>query len=142
MKKYYYLNENGNKKPYIGRVINDIVSGETYGILTTQELTKEDVELDFIEPIEEQEGWSSYFTYTDSEGNNQKYSGLSHNIRKNLDGSYYFTKVTSSSIELNRIDKIPKQDAYFSYIDENGKEQIYEGKPFYDKMTKQYYFYK
>ena len=141
MKRYYYLDENGNKKQYVGKIINDIVSGETYGILTSQELVKEDIEVDFKDPIEEQPGWTSYFTYQDSEGNVKKYEGLKHNIRKGLDGSYYFTKVTTNSIDLKRIDKVPKKEAYFSYI-ENGVEKIYEGKPFYDKMTKQYYFYK
>lgn len=141
MKRYYYLDENGNKKQYVGKIINDIVSGETYGILTSQELIKENVEVDFKDPIEEQSGWTSYFTYQDSEGNIQKYEGLKHNIRKSLDGSYYFTKVTTNSIDLKRIDKVPQKEAYFSYI-ENGVEKIYEGKPFYDKMTKQYYFYK
>lgn len=141
MKRYYYLDENRNKKQYVGKIINDIVSGETYGILTSQELVKEDIEVNFKDPIEEQPGWTSYFTYQDSEGNIQKYEGLKHNIRKSLDGSYYFTKVTTNSIDLKRIDKVPQKEAYFSYI-ENGVEKIYEGKPFYDKMTKQYYFYK
>lgn len=141
MKRYYYLDENGNKKQYVGKIINDIVSGETYGILTSQEFVKEDVEVDFKNPIEEQPGWTSYFTYQDSNSNIQKYTGLKHNIRKSLDGSYYFTKVTTNSIDLKRIDKVPQKEAYFSYI-ENSVEKIYEGKPFYDKMTKQYYFYK
>lgn len=141
MKRYYYIDENGNKKRYAGKIINDIVSGQTYGILTTQELTREKVEVDFKDPIEEQEGWSSYFTYLDESGNIQKYTGLKHNIRKSIDSSYYFTKVTNKTINLNRYNKIPQKPAYFTYL-ENGKEKIYEGKPFYDKMTKQYYFYK
>jgi len=139
MKRYYYLDENGNKKQYIGKIIKDVVSDETYGILTTESLVKEDIPVDFVEPVEKQDGWLSYFTYQDN--GTQIYNGLSHNIRKGLDGSYYFTKVTNLSIDLKKIDKVPSQEEYFSYI-EDGEEKIYDGKPFYDKLTKQYYFYK
>lgn len=139
MKRYYYLDENGNKKQYIGKIIKDVVSDETYGILTTESLVKENIPVDFVEPIEKQEGWSSYFTYQDN--GTKIYNGLSHTIRKGLDGSYYFTKVTNLSIDLKKIDKVPTQKEYFSYI-EDGEEKIYDGKPFYDKLTKQYYFYK
>lgn len=140
MKRYYYIDENGNKKQYVGKIINDVVSGETYGILTFQELSKEDIEVKFKDPIKEQKGWTSYFIYNNGD-TFKKYDGLKHNIRTGIDGSYYFTKVTTTSIDLNKIDKIPAKEAYFSYI-ENGKEKIYEGKPFYDKLSKQYYFYK
>ena len=116
------------------------MSGETYGILTTQELVKDKVEVDFKDPIEEQDGWSAYFTYLNSDGKEEKFTGLKHNIRKGIDSSYYFTKVNVSTIDLKRYDKVPKEEAYYSYS-YNGKEMIYKGKPFYDKMTKQYYFY-
>ena len=44
MKKYYYLDENGNKKNYVGKVINDYITGETYGLLTQQSVSHKEVE--------------------------------------------------------------------------------------------------
>ena len=43
MKRYYYLDENGNKKQYVGKIINDYITGETYGLLTQQEVSHKEI---------------------------------------------------------------------------------------------------
>jgi len=143
MKKYYYIDDKGNKKYYVGKVINDYITGETYGLLTQQEVIHENVKLQFHEPIEAQNGWNSYFTYKDSSGNSVIYNGNSHNIKVSpIDNSYFITETKTDKIKLIKYDKIEYQPGYYTYINEYGKEKIYDGKIFYDKFTSTYYFYK
>ena len=84
-KKYYYINENGIKKYYAGKVIKDYVTNETYGLLTQQENIQEKKELEYHEGIEAQEGWLSYFSYIDENGKSKIYDGPISSIRKNLE---------------------------------------------------------
>lgn len=141
-KKLYYRDENGNKKYYVGKVINDYITNETYGLLTKEKIVEEQVKLYYHKPIDAIEGWCSYFTYINENNEVVKYTDNINNIRKNIDNSYYFTKVNKNIIDLIHHPEIKSIEPYFSYIDENGKEQIYDGKSFYDKFTNSYYFYK
>ena len=140
-KKYYYIDENGIKKYYAGKVIKDYVTNETYGLLTQQENIQEKKELEYHEGIEAQEGWSSYFSYIDENGKSKIYDGPINSIRKNLDNTYYITKINKQEINLIYHPEIPSKPAYFTYLD-NEKKVIYEDEPFYDKFTNSYYFYK
>lgn len=140
-KKLYYIDERGNKKYYAGKVINDYITNETYGLLTIQETNKVEVELEYHPAKEAIDGWSSYFTYVDENGNTVRYDDII-NIRKNIDNTYYFTKVNKHSIDLIYHPEIKPIDGYFTYKDENGNDVVYEGKSFYDKFTNTYYFYK
>jgi len=143
MKRYYYIDEKGVKHNYAGNVINDYITNETYGLITLQEKVDKDVMLEWHDPIEAQEGWSSYFAYTTNDGKMKVYDGLKSNIKKNFsDGSYFFTMVTTDVIDLTYHEAIAPVKEYFTYIDENGVEQVYNGKAFYDKFTSTYYFYK
>lgn len=143
MKKYYYLDENGNKKNYVGKVINDYITGETYGLLTQQMVSHKEVELEYHPQVDSQDGWNSYFTYVDSLGNNVKFNGLTNNIKKDpIDNSYFFTQVNNVQINLIKHDKVDYQPGYYTYTTPNGKIIRYDGKVFYDKFTNTYYFYK
>ena len=141
-KKLYYIDENGNKKYYIGKVINDHVTNEKYGLLTVQEKIQQEVELEYHPEQPKEEGWSSYFTYLNEDNSETKYIDDIHNIRKNFDGSYYITKVNKISINLTYHPAIEAQSEYFTYQDSDGNEYIYNDKVFFDKFTNTYYFYK
>jgi len=143
MKKYYYLDENGNKKQYVGKIINDYITGETYGLLTQQEVSHKEITLEHHPEIEYQEGWSSYFTYLDESGNVVRYKGLTHNIKKDsINNSYFFTQLNTSKIELIKHDKVNYVPGYYTYMGKFDKEIRYDGEVFYDKFTNSYYFYK
>jgi len=142
MKKYYYLDENGNKKYYVGKIINDYITNEKYGLLTQQEIIQNEVELEFHPSEPASEGWLSYFTYLNENGEISKYTDDPHNIRKSFDNSYYFTKVNKNIIDLEYHNRVEPIDSYFSYTDANGNEIIYDGEYFYDKFTNSYYFYR
>jgi len=141
-KKYYYINENGIKKYYAGKIINDYVTNETYGLLTIQETIKEEKPIEWHNEKPAIEGWSSYFTYIDENGDKVRYTDSIGAIRRNIDNSYYITKINKDEINLIRHPEVKEIPAYFSFINEDGKEEIYEGKPFFDKFTSTYYFYK
>ena len=99
-KKLYYKDENGNKKYYVGKVINDYITNERYGLLTQQEAIQEEVKLEYHPAVEAIEGWSSYYTYLDESGNVVKYTDSLNNVRKNFDNTYYFAKVNKDIIDL------------------------------------------
>lgn len=141
-KKLYYIDEKGQKKYYVGKIINDYVVNEKYGLLTVQEKIQKEIELEYHPEEKSVEGWSSYYTYTDENNDEVKYTDSVNNIRKNFDGSYYITKINKSSVSLIHHPCVEAKDAYFSYQDSEGKDQIYEGQAFYDKFTNTYYFYK
>lgn len=141
-KKLYYKDDKGNKKYYVGKIINDYITNEKYGLLTNQEVIQEEVELEFHPAEPAIDGWSSYFTYLNANGEEVKYTDSSMNLRKNADNTYFFMKVDKNIIDLNyHPGELPKE-AYFSYKDANGNEAIFEGKPFYDKFTNTYFIYK
>lgn len=141
MGKKYYIDESGNKKYYIGTVINDYTTNEKYGLLTVQEKEEKEIKLEYHKEIPEVKGWSSYFTYVNENNEEAIYTDSLDNIRKNYDGSYYITKINKLSFNLSYHPAIEAKESYFSYMD-NGKEYIYDGNTFYDKFTNSYYFYK
>ena len=144
MSKYYYLDENNQKVYYAGKIINDCSKNELYGVLTKfKEITKK-IKLEHQPAEEATNGWSSYFTYKDTNDNTQIYKGNKFNIRKSFDGSYFITKTEKVEIPVKYYPEIKTVDEYFTYIDENKEEVKYEGnkKPSYDKETNTYFIYK
>ena len=143
MAKYYYLDENNNKVYYAGEIIHDSNSNQIYGNLTKFKDIKKKIELEFHEAQEESEGWSSYFTYKDENNNMQIYQGNPINIKKSFNGSYFVSTINTIEIPVIKHPEIKKQDAYFTYMNENGEEIVYSGskKPIYDKKTHTYFIY-
>lgn len=142
MSKYYYLDENNNKRYYNGNVVFNYNTNSYWGILEKMEPTEHKISLTYHDKTDAEIGWESYFTYVDENCNISKYTGNLLNIRKNPDGTYFTTKVNRIEIPVIKHDKIEGKEGYFSYIDENGEEQIYTGKYFFDKQKSTYYFYK
>lgn len=141
-KKLYYIDENGNKKQFVGKIINDAITNEKYGLLTVQEKIQQDIELEYHPENPAVEGWSSYYTYMNENNELVKYTDSLNNIRKNFDGSYYITKINKEAIDLIYHPAIEFKDAYFTYKDSEGNDQLYNNQAFYDKFTNTYYFYK
>lgn len=143
MKKYYYIDESGNKKDYIGKVINDYITGNIYGIISYQTTIENEVDLEFHEETLPSPAQEPYFAYIDKNGDVQKYVGLKNNINKNIsDNSYYFNKVNTEKIDLKYYPKVEYVPKKLTYIDNENNEQEYNGKYFFDKFTSSYYFYK
>lgn len=124
LKKFYYIDKNGDKKKYVGAVINNH-NGTFSGYLGSEKRTDKTVELKYHPAIEYVEGYSSYYTYINSEGEEQKYYGL---MKTNEDGTKYFTYFITNQIEL--IYKAPetKINEYYTYYDSVGNSHIYSGK--------------
>jgi len=143
MKKYYYFDDKGNKKYYVGKIINDYITGETYGLLTNQNIENKEIELEYHPEIQAENGWSSYFTYINNDGIKTIYNGLKYNIKTNyIDNSYFFVQTNTDKVNLIKHEKVEYKPGYYTYIDSFGKENLYDGKVFYDKFTSTYYFYK
>ena len=143
MAKYYYLDENNNKVYYAGEIINDYNSNQIYGSLTKFKEVKKKTELEFHEAQKATNGWSSYFTYKDSNNNIQIYQDSPLNIKKSFDGTYFISTIQKIEIPVKKYPEIKAQDSYFTYMNENGEEVIYSGdkKPIYDKKAKTYFIY-
>lgn len=141
MKKYYYIDENGNKKNYMGKVINDYITNNTYGIVSYVESEKKEIELEFNEETQYKPAQEPYFAYIDKFGEVQKYTGLKNNIL-NINNSYFFNQINTEKIDLKYYPKVEYVPKKFTYVNDEGIEVEYNGKYFYDKFTSSYYFYK
>ena len=143
MIKYYYLDENKNKIYYSGEVITDYTKDQIYGVLSKFKDIKKKIELEYHPEEKAVDGWSSYFTYKDINGQTQKYTGSTFNIRKSFNGSYFITKTEKIEIPVKYYPEITPVEEYFTYIDDEDNEVIYEGtkKPKYDKETNSYFIY-
>ena len=131
-RKFYYIDESGNKKRYIGPVINNH-NGTFNGYLFEEEYIDTIVDLKFYPAVEEVVGSVSYMTYVNSDGNEVKYYGLT---KTKEDGTRYFAYNTSRQIDL--IYKAPEEKTveYFTYFDKGGNSRIYSGKtPTFEKGT-------
>ena len=134
--KFYYIDENENKKKYVGKVIynND---GTYNGILNKNTKTVCTKDLTYHPEVEAVSGYYSYYSYITNEGIEQR---VFDNIRKDADGNPYFTYVERNMFSLEYNESIPYQEAYFTYIDPDTKEEkIYEDATLYNKKTDTYY---
>lgn len=145
MKKYYYYDNNGNKKYYMGNIIKDHNNNITYGLLTKEKTIYNDVELEYHPEIKAEQGYNSYFTYINSEGNIVKYNGLTSKIKKGINNTYFLTYIITNEVEVKKHNKINYVPGYFTYIDNLGKEQLYSDDISYiqyDKRKSTYYILK
>ena len=145
MKKYYYYDNNGNKKYYMGNIIKDNFNNVTYGLLTKEKYIYKDVELEYHPAIKAEDGYNSYFTYIDSDGNIVKYNDSISKIKRGLNNTYFLTNIIKTEIEVKKHDKVEYVPGYFTYIDESGKEQLYSddiSNIQFDKRKSTYYILK
>lgn len=144
MGKYYYIDEEGNKKYYSNKLLHNISDGTTYGFLIKQNIKEERIPLTYCPEVLPEEGWNSYFTYIDKDNNICKYTDLKSKIKKNnIDNTYYLAKFEKKEIQLIKHNKVAAIPEYYTYIDENGNEIKFNGdikNLKYDKKKKKYYF--
>jgi hypothetical protein len=122
-RKFYYIDESGNKKKYVGAII-DNHNGTFNGYLTHEEYKEVVVDLTYHAPIEGVEGSHAYYTYMNDKNEEVKYFGLT---RTNEDGSKYFSYSTVRQINLTYKAPEEKTVEHFTYTDINGNTQVYTG---------------
>ncbi len=133
--KFYYIDKDGNKKKYYGKVIQE--NGLYSGILTIQEKQVNDKkELIYHPEIEEVEGYFSYYSYINNAGEDIRYY---NNIKKDENGEIYFTYTERNIYPLEYHEEVTPKEEYYTYIDKaTGEEKLYSGKVIYDRLTNTY----
>ena len=112
--------------------------------MTQTKIIEEKVPLTYFPEIQAQDGWNSYFTYTENE-EEKIYTGLRSKIKKNSDGTYFLLSINQIEVPLIYHPAVPEKKEYFAYLDDNDKEVRYEGDLDiikYDKKLKRYYIEK
>lgn len=80
-----------------------------------------------------------HYSYVNSEGEVCRYTGV---MTTDIDGTYVGKVITTHRIELQyhpKVDAVEGVDEYFSYIDGEGRERIFIGKPQFNLETNSYF---
>ena len=133
--KFYYIDEDGNKKKYGGAIISN-EDGSYNGILTLQNKELVVKEIQYHPEINHLQGYYSYYSYTNSEGVETPYYGQ---ISKDEDGASYFTYVDKVILDLNYHPKVEGNEDYYTYTDKSGREMVFKGTIQYNNQTNTYY---
>ena len=132
--KFYYIDKDGNKKKYVGKIISD--NNSYNGILTISEKNTLNKELEYHPEIEEVKGYLSYYSYINNENKEIRYF---ESIKKDEDGNVYFTYTERDLFKLEYNPPIESKQEYFTYLDPStGEEKPYEGTILYNKRTNSY----
>ena len=127
--KYFYIDESGKKKKYIGNVIEN-QDGTYSGVLTKTNVYTQNVELKYNDEYKQIINSDINFKYTD--GSFVETSDLK-NLKQSVDGSYYLPVKEIRTINLKWNEAIPAK----SYLTYNGKE--FTGKVIFDEKTNTYF---
>lgn len=127
-KKFFYIDENGVKHNYVGKVIAN-KDGSFNGFLTRMTCIEKEVELTHHQGVSPVVGYSSYFTYVNADGDVVNYYSF---VKENEDGTKYFTYSTSKDIELTLHPATTKRDVFYTYMN-NGKETPWTKTPVFIK---------
>lgn len=134
--KFYYIDENGNKKKYVGKVIynND---GTYNGILNKNTKTVCTKDLIYHPEVKAIDGYYSYYSYITNNGKEQR---VFDNIRKDENNNPYFTYVERNMFNLTYVEPVPFVAEHFTYIDPVTKEEHpYEDNVIYNKRLNKYF---
>ena len=123
IKRFYYIDKDGNQKEYSGKILNE-GNGTYVGILTTQELSEYEVELEFHPEVKPVDGYYSYYTYINKFGEEVRYYSI---VKKDENGTAYFTYATPTERTLIYHPAETVSTTYFTYM-VNGTERPYYGK--------------
>lgn len=133
---FYYIDKEGNKKKYYGKIIKQ-PNGTYNGILTISNKVNVKKDLIYHEEIPQVNGYASYYSYINSNGEEVNYYG---NILKDENKNPYFTYVERNTFNLEYHPEVLPVDEYFTYTDSQGNEQIYTGKELeYNKKLDSYF---
>lgn len=132
--KFFYIDEDGNKKKYVGKIIS--TNGEYNGILTISNKSISEKELIYHPEVKEVKGYLSYYSYINSEGEEIRWFD---NIKKDNEGNTFFTYTERNLFNLEYNPSVEAKEEYFSYIDPVTKEEKkYTGSVIYNKRTNTY----
>ena len=132
-KKFYYIDKDGNKKKYVGKIISNKDSYN--GILTT--VLYEDVEKPLIyhEEIKEVKGNEEYYSYIDKNGEEAIYLDV---VKRDDNGNLYFMNNERQLYKLIYHPQVEPAEEYYTYLDAEGNECRYSGNVIYDKANNTY----
>ena len=122
MAKFSFSNKSNNTKPSKTSVKTPV---------------KKNIKVELIKH-ERVEPKAEFYSYINAAGDICKYSGL---ISTDIDGSYVGKVITTHEVILKyhpTVESVEHVDEYFSYIDNNGKERIFNGKPTFDLEKNSY----
>lgn len=135
MKKYFYIDENGNKKKYIGNVINN-EDGTLSGVLTKTIYTDKEVELKYNEDGKTIIDSVTSYYYIDKDNN--KISVNLNDIHVTNDNKF-IEFVNKKDIELIYHPEI-KSSVYYTYFNYKTKtNEIYNGEVNIDEKSNSYF---
>lgn len=129
--KYYYFDEKGKKKKYVGNVI-DNQDGTYSGVLTKTNVYTQNVELKYNEEYKQIIDTDVKYTYVDKEGNEVEFTDFKK-LKQSESGSYYFEVRDVKTIDLKWNDYVPES----TYLTYNGK--LFTGKVIFDEKTNTYF---
>lgn len=132
--KYYYITESGEKKKYVGNIIQNS-DGTLCGMLTTEVRSKQTVDLTYHEEVKKVNGHGSYFTYMNDDGSTTRYYSF---YKTDENGNPYFTYVTYMPIDLIYHPIVENPQEYYTYISATGEECLWTGAVKYDERRKSY----
>ena len=132
-KKFYYIDKDGNKKKYVGKIISNKDSYN--GILTT--VLYEDVEKPLIyhAEVKEVKGNEEYYSYIDKNGEEAIYLDV---VKRDDKGNLYFMDNERQLYKLIYHPKVEPAEEYYTYLDTEGNECRYSGNVIYDKGNNTY----
>lgn len=135
MKKYFYIDENGNKKKYIGNVINN-EDGTLSGILTKTIYTDKEVELKYNEDGKTIIDSVTSYYYIDKDNN--KISVNLNDIHVTNDNKF-IEFVNKKDVELIYHPEV-KSSVYYTYFNHKTKtDEIYNGEVNIDEKSNSYF---
>ena len=135
MERFYLVDDFGNKKRYLGKVVEN-PDGTYCGFSVKIKNDKIRKDLKYYPEVKSEDGYLSYFSYVNSNGETITYWGYP---KQDSDGNYYLTYNTTTTFDLTYHPKVEPKPEYFTYIDSDGVEKEYTGKVTYNKVKKTYY---
>jgi hypothetical protein len=136
MKKYFYIDEQGNKKKYVGNITND-KNGALTGVLTKTSYIDKEVELTYVNTGDKIIDSKISYYYIDN--NNEK---VNVNITDNINivfenDKYFYHDVSKQSVKLN-YHKPVEGYSYYTYT-LNGNVYEYNKQITFNEDTNTYY---
>jgi hypothetical protein len=140
MGKYFYIDENGNKKKYVGNVTQNI-DGTFTGVLTKTIYTDKVVKLHYAKSGNEILKSDVLYFYIDKNGKKQYVDLLDNNVKTEND-SLFIEFVNKEKINLTYH---PETEAsvYYTYFNNKTKQhEVFTGEILHNESNNSYYGYK
>jgi len=121
--KFYYIDESGNKKKYVGKITEN--SNGTYNGLLTNIIKSDAIkDLTWHPEVQEVSSQNAYYSYTNLSGEEEMYFD---SMKTDEEGNKYFTYTERNLFKLEYVPEVQEQEEYFTYLDLEGNEHKYSG---------------